>query len=124
MDQVMQLLAMACPDAAQADLERLMEQWEVLEFRQDGRVRGVAIIRGTEFHCQTFEGFRVRRAQLREFLRPLLARHGHLTTRVAHGDLANQRFNRAFGFERTWSDERFHYFIMDKLPFGKGDACQ
>lgn len=118
------LLAMACPGAAPEALERALAEWEVLEFVQDGEVRGVAIVKGTEFHCQTFPGFRPRRAEMREFLRPLLERHGCLTTRVAHGDLANQRFNKAFGFERTWSDGRFHFYILTELPFGGGKACQ
>lgn len=124
MTPALALLAMACPGAAPEALERALAEWEVLEFVQDGEVRGVAIVKGTEFHFQTFPGFRPRRAQMREFLRPLLERHGYLTTRVAHDDLANQRFNRAFGFERTWSDGRFHYFLLDKLPFGKEGTCQ
>jgi hypothetical protein len=47
-----------------------------------------------------------------------------LTTRVPIGDEANERFNRVFGFERTWSDERFHYFVMAELPFGGREKCQ
>lgn len=98
--------------------------WEVFEHYQQGALAGFAILKGTEFHCQLFPGFKLRRKEMREFLRPLFERHGHLTTRVAHGDLANQRFNKVFGFERTWSDDQFHYFLMAELPFGKGEACQ
>lgn len=98
--------------------------WERIEHRQDGRLAGIALVRGTEFHCHLLPGFKLRRAEMREFLRPLFERHGFLTTRVAHEDLANQRFNRAFGFERTWSDDRFHYFVMSELPFAKGNTCQ
>lgn len=93
------------------------EGWEVFEHTTDGVMDGFAILKGTEFHCQLADGFRLNRSEMREFLRPLFEREGHLTTRVAHDDLANQRFNKVFGFERTWSDDRFHYFLLDKLPF-------
>lgn len=98
--------------------------WEVLEHRQGGELAGFAIIKGTEFHCQLFDGFRLNRQEMREFLRPLLERYGFLTTRVRHEDIANQRFNKVFGFEKTWSDETYHYFIMAELPFAKGKSCQ
>lgn len=124
MDSALRLLAMACPDAPEEQMRALIGQWEVLDYQQDGVSVGVAIVQGTEFHCQTFPGFKLRRKAMREFLAPLLARHGYLTTRVAHDDLANQRFNKAFGFTRTWSDGRFHYFILTELPFGGGKSCQ
>lgn len=99
--------------------------WEIFEHWQDGRLGGFSMLKGTEYHCQLDEGFRLRRGDMREFLAPLLARRGFLTTRVPVGDEANERFNRAFGFERTWSDERFHYFLMTELPFGRrGKICQ
>lgn len=103
--------------AAQA----LAQGWEVFEHQQGGRLAGIAILRGTEFHCQLAHGFRLRRAEMREFLRPLFNRHGCLTTRVAHTDVRNQRFNRAFGFEKTWSDEQWHYYVLTTLPFEKAD---
>lgn len=110
----------------QADLEqaRQVPGWEVVEYRPAGLLEGFALVRGTELHCQLFRGAKIRRAALRAFLKPLLERHGHLTTRVPVGDTANERFNQLFGFERTWSDEQFHYFLMSELPFGKGETCQ
>lgn len=98
--------------------------WEVFEHHQDGEMAGFAMLKGTEFHCHLFRGFKLRRSEMREFLRPLFDRRGFLTTRVAHEDEANQRFNKVFGFERTWSDDRFHYFLMAELPFGKEGKCQ
>lgn len=103
---------------------KAMPDWEVFEHHQDGQLAGFAILKGTEFHCQLFAGFRLKRKEMREFLRPLYERNGFLTTRVAHADLANQRFNKVFGFERTWSDDTFHYFLMNDLPFGKEKICQ
>ena len=99
--------------------------WEVFEHWQDGRLMGFSMLKGTEYHCQLEPGFKLSRRVMREFLEPLFNRHGFLTTRVPVGDEANERFNRVFGFERTWSDERFHYFLMAELPFGRRDkTCQ
>ena len=108
----------------QLDAARLVPGWEVFEWHQGGELVGFALMKGTEFHCCIFPQARLRRAEIREKLRPLFERHGCLTTRVAHDDLANQRFNKAFGFERTWSDDRFHYFLMAELPFGRDRVCQ
>lgn len=102
---------------------RSLAGWECIEHFQGGDVAGIAIIKGTEFHCELFPGFKLKRKEMRAFLRPLFERHGFLTTRVAHADVANQRFNKVFGFERTWSDDTFHYFLMAELPFGKGETC-
>lgn len=98
--------------------------WEVFEHWQDGRLAGFSMLKGTEYHCQLEPGFRLPRKEIRAFLEPLFNRRGFLTTRVPIGDEANERFNRAFGFERTWSDERFHYFVMAELPFGRREKCQ
>ncbi|MBS0506587.1 MAG: hypothetical protein JSR53_04295 [Proteobacteria bacterium] len=98
---------------------RAAPDWEVHEYRPGGVLAGFGMLKGTEFHCCLFAGAGFNRRAMREFLRPLFERRGFLTTRVAHGDLANQRFNKVFGFERTWSDEQFHYFLMAELPFGR-----
>lgn len=123
MTETLALLRRACPHASEESLQEVARHWRVLACVHRGRVQGVAIVRGTEFHCQLFEGARLGRTQMREFLAPLLKPHGHLTTRVEHADLANQQFNRAFGFQHAWSDERYHYFILDQETF-EGAACQ
>lgn len=109
------------PTAELLEMAKAQPGWEIFEHYQGGELAAFAMLKGTEFHCHLTPGFKLRRAEIREFLRPLYERHGHLTTRVAHDDLANQRFNKVFGFQRTWSDDRFHYFLMAELPFGKGD---
>lgn len=100
------------------------EGWQVHEHLQDGRLVGFAITKGTEFHCHLEDGFKLRRKEMREFLVPLFDKYGYLTTRVLLNDESNQRFNKVFGFEHTWSDDRFHYFLMSELPFGKEKVCQ
>lgn len=91
--------------------------WEVVPYEDGGELLGVGLINGTEFHCLTLPGFKVDRPKLREYLRPLIEREGMLTTRLAHADTANRRFNRLFGFKHSWSDDQFHYYVMDELPF-------
>lgn len=118
------LVRRACPEATLEQVADFVQAWEVLPYEQDGEVAGVAVMRGTEFHCQAFEGLRMNRAVMREFVRPLLARHGFLTTRVAVDDEANHRFNRLFGFEKTWSDGVFDYFVLTRLPFERRGTCQ
>lgn len=103
---------------------RTLPGWELVEHRQNSVLAGFAVMKGTEFHCHLYPGFRLRRAEMREFLRPLFERFGFLTTRVAHGDAANQRFNKVFGFKLTWSCDQYHYFLMADLPFGKEPICQ
>lgn len=115
---------MTLDDVRQLAEQAASEGWEVFPHHQDGALSGVAVLRGTEFHCQLVDGFRLRRAEMREFLRPLFEREGFLTTRVRHDDVANQRFNKAFGFEKTWSDDVFHYYILTALPFERRARCQ
>ena len=103
---------------------RALHGWAVIEYRPAGEIAGFALVCGTEFHCQLFDGSGFNRKAMREFLREPFEKHGHLTTRVPVGDKANERFNRLFGFERTWSDEQYHYFVMAKLPFGEKTQCQ
>lgn len=112
------------PDAGDELVLKAMADWEILPYHQDGELVGAALMKGTEFHCLTLPAFRLRREPMREFLRPLFERHGMLTTRVAKTDLANQRFNKAFGFQRTWSDDQYHYYILAALPFERKATCQ
>lgn len=122
---VLEHLAQAYPETDVDQLAGILEGWEVLPYHQDGELVGAAMMRGTEFHCFTRPTFKLRRKAMREFLEPLFSRHGMLTTRVHHSDLSNQRFNAAFGFKRTWSDDQFHYYILTELPFGKKEQkCQ
>lgn len=117
-------LVKAYPSLSSEKLRAVLAEWEVLPYEQDGEFIGAACMKGSEFHCMTLPGFKLRRKPMREFLRPLYERHGVLTTRVRHEDTANQRFNYAFGFRETWRDTQFLYFEMAELPFGKEQACQ
>lgn len=112
------------------DLERWAEKaraegWHVVKhFNDNGNCDGIAIQKGTEWHCQLAPGFELRRVEIREFLRPMFDKYGYLTTRVPVQDAANQRFNQVFGFKKTWSDGVFNYYILTALPFEGVGRCQ
>lgn len=110
--------------SATADqLDEMLVGWELHPFYDGDELQGVAVTKGTEFHCHIADGFKLNRSVMRGFMRPLFERHGFLTTRVSHEDIANQRFNRVFGFEQTWSDDRFIYYILTELPFERRASC-
>lgn len=104
-------------------LREILSEWEILPYLDGDQVTGAALMKGTEFHCHMTKSFRLDRGRMREFLRPLFEREGYLTTRVDRGDVGNQRLNRSFGFKKTWSDDRFHYYILTQLPFER-NVCQ
>jgi hypothetical protein len=117
-------LKVAYPGESDESLLEILAQWEVLPYEQDGELVGAAMMKGSEFHCITTPAFKLRRKPMRAFLEPLFMRHGMLTTRVHHNDISNQRFNAAFGFRKTWSDDQFHYYMMAELPFPeRSTAC-
>ena len=122
-DWVLQDLMQAYPDHLPTDLSEVVAQWALTPYHCQSRLGGVGMSKGSEFHFLPTPDFKLDRKAMRAQLAPLFERHGFLTTRVAHGDTANQRFNRLFGFEPTWADATFQYFMMTKLPFGERTTC-
>ncbi len=98
---------------------RVANGWEAVPYIYGGERAGTAWILGAEIHFELHRPRSIHRHAAREFLRPLLAREGFLTTRVSHGDAPSGRFVRKLGFEFTWSDETYDYFMLTDLPFGK-----
>ncbi len=94
--------------------------WEVVPRFEGAALAGAALLRGTEIHFIVAPAWRKRlitRRSAREFLNPLLARHGMLTTRILHGSSGPDLFVRRLGFKRTWSDEMFNYYMLTQPPF-------
>ena len=120
----MQDLIAAYPTRAPAELETIAKQWSLTPYQCNGVLGGVGLTKGSEFHFLPTSDFKLDRKAMCTALAPLFDRFGFLTTRVAHEDKANQRFNRLFGFEPTWADSTFQYFMMTKLPFGERTTCQ
>ena len=123
LDLVMQDLLAAYPDRLPSDLADIVSRWSLTPYHFAGLLGGVGLSKGSEFHFLPTKDFKLDRKAMRSQLTPLFERHGFLTTRVAHEDKANQRFNRLFGFEPTWADANFQYFMMTKLPFGERTTC-
>lgn len=81
-----------------------------------------AALKGSEIHVEFTRPGVIARGRVREFLEPLMARQGFLTTRVPAGDKVHARFVTKLGFKPTWSDAEFNYFILTELPFSRKEA--
>lgn len=78
-----------------------------------------AAVQGTEIHVEFTRPGAVLRNRVREFLAPLLDRHGFLTTRVPIGWSKHRRFVERLGFRLTWNDNEYEYFMLTELPFSR-----
>lgn len=103
-------------------IDDALRDWECVPLEFQGQLAACGIVRGTEIHFAAMPGFGAKimtRRIIREFLGPLLARHGFLTTRTEPDDEAGRRFVERIGFSQTWQDPQYRYFIMTDLPFGR-----
>lgn len=97
-----------------------LDGWDLVPGYIDGQHAATAMLRGPEIHFGVAPSFRRRavlRQRTREFLAPLLARHGYLTTRVLVTSRDKQAFVQRVGFKPTWSDGTFQYYLLGQLPF-------
>lgn len=97
-----------------------LADWEVVPAEANGQHVATAILKGPEIHFAVGPCWNPRlcqRGALQEFLRPLFDRHGFLTTRIEFSRTAQKAFIRRLGFEKTWSDENFEYYMLGSVPF-------
>lgn len=102
------------------DIEKYFDSWELIPAYVDGAHVATAAMLGSEIHFALIPGWRPQvsyRGVIREFLAPLLARNGYLTTRVPHVRSAQKRFVQRLGFKPTWSDSEVQYFMLGHEPF-------
>lgn len=102
------------------DLANALHEWEAVPGHIDGVQVAAIIKKGTEVHFaidHEYRGKTINRRRVREFLAPLLDEMGYLTTKLLHKYKGQQRFIERIGFKKTWSDERFNYFMLTELPF-------
>ena len=105
-------------DAVQ--MEEKLKGWESIDYIIGSEVAGSGLIKGTEIHVTLGEKHRkhgLRRDAIRAFLLPLLNREGYLTTRILVDHKEQQKFIERIGFEKTWSDGRFNYYLLANLPY-------
>ena len=93
--------------------------WTAIPYVYGGRRCGTAWLLGAEVHFELERPASIFRHAAREFLKALMTREGFLTTRCSVGDARSRRFVTKLGFEPTWSDDTYHYFMLTELPFGK-----
>ena len=101
-------------------MEEKLKGWESVDYLIRDELAGNGLIKGTEIHVTLGEQFRkrgLRREAIRAFLRPLFEREGYLTTRVLVDHKEQQKFVERIGFEKTWSDGRFNYYLLAHLPY-------
>lgn len=118
-----ELLAPLCAEAGGVPIETFAD-WDVVPYYLDGAVACTAIVKGTEIHFYVRPEARkklILRSRTQEFLRPLMNVLGFLTTRVLHENKEAQRFVERIGFEKTWADNQFQFYILERLPFSRSE---
>lgn len=84
---------------------------------------GEVFIRGSEIHLNPDVQCMVSRRHFQDVFGPIIEEYGFVTTRVPHG--MSDEFTRRIGFEVTWADDHFTYYIMEHVPFSRKDkTCQ
>ena len=94
--------------------------WEVLPFELGGQHVWTMVTKGTEVHFALAPGWKPKasmRGAVRAFIKPVFERHGFLTTRIAHGRVAQKEFVKRIGFKPTWKDGDVEYYLLGSLPF-------
>ena len=94
--------------------------WKVLPFEFEGQHVWTMVIKGTEVHFALAPDWRPKasmRGAGRAFLKPVFDEYGFLTTRIAHGRLAQKEFVKRIGFKPTWKDGDVEYYLLGSLPF-------
>jgi hypothetical protein len=115
-----------------AQLSRLLQElglphdaldgWKCTVAQRNGVDVAMVLTRGTEIHLASLtERKAISRKNVREFLAPILAEHGVVTTRVPL-DVTDHKLRTALGFTQTWADERYTYWALTELPFNKANA--
>lgn len=102
--------------------------WNIHTALRDGEEVGFCLSKGPECHILPLvDGKSLTRRNILEFLSPLIAEFGYVTTRVPITE-TNHRLRTALGFEPTWTDENFAYFALTRLKYAriqKGESpCQ
>lgn len=104
-----------CSGVDETTARAALTSWDVVDYG------GAAAILhdGPEIHLFVAPEWRnrlLRRDNVRQYIQPLLDKHGFLTTRLPVGS-HNSRFVEKLGFKRTWSDGAQDYYMLTEAPF-------
>ena len=93
-----------------------LEGWTIIPHKVGSLVVGAVLTKGSELHFVTFgETWKLSRVNIRQYLAPVLAREGCVTTKTPKDDTRQQRFNRLIGFTDDGEDEFFLHMKLTKL---------
>jgi hypothetical protein len=93
-----------------------LDGWRIAPHYEGGVMVGATITKGSEFHFATFGGqWKMTRADIRRYLRPLIDRYGYVTTKTPKEDTRQGRFNKILGFFVTGEDEFFTHYKLERL---------
>ena len=101
------------------------DAWDVIPGYVNGEHVCTAIMSGAEIHFAIRPEHQrklIRKQNTAGFLQPLVERHGFLTTRIRLESSKEQRFVERLGFQPTWADSMFQYYLLTTLPFTRGEA--
>lgn len=110
------------------EIADLVSRCEIRDVEFNGVVTCAILLAGNEIHLiadPRHRGHAGSRRLVRDTFRALLEEKVFLTTRIPVDTPRRDRTGERMGFEHTWSDGRFDYYILTEVPYGKGEQrCQ
>jgi len=103
-------------------LRGYLADWKLVPYFYRGQLAGCALMKGSEIHFvmrPEWRGVAFRRDSAHRFLKPLVAAHGGLTTRVQLNDELRHRFVTRIGFVETHRSSSFVFYGLDRAPFAR-----
>jgi len=99
-----------------AEYLRNLSDWEIRAHVVDGVMVGIVLTLGPQFHFATTGAqWSLTRAQIRNYLGPIIAKYGFVQTKTPIEDTRQQRFNEILGFAPTGTDEFYTHYKLEQL---------
>ena len=106
-----------------AQWERVLaDGWEVVPHFAGGDLSHITMVKGDEFHFESFTARPFTLAQVRACVEPIIARYGQVRVVTPKDEPRQRRFNEAVGFVKESESEFFVHYKMTK--FGRSRQCQ
>ena len=94
----------------------ITDDWVCEVAQRDGQDVAVVVTKGTEIHFVSLGGPAMTRRNTLQFLKPIFERWNFVTTRVPIQE-TDHKLRHVLGFEETWRDENFTFWMLTELPF-------